>query len=568
MEKNRQTTSNIALGVRDYLDSASDAAKLVRTTTIILTFTTVLLFSGLLNACELSWMRLRVENYQNRESESVRPFFEVHEFDGNIVTGLATDPTPENKTIWTTIVGAWENVTHGPEIPTVAGVIEIAPDGFSVAKVMHGTTIYTAQRALDNSISRISVAVQDGATESVYTGASPEWPQMLKQFERPISIMEVNGYGIPVRIRIGSGLGKNIYFQIKRKDDESEVRQSQTNAEYQSINDNDSRNKIIRLFLDLKREVDHRNALYYEKYNNLHKSVVENAYSIKVPVFGVAFDINDLGFLGGISLIIVLAMLRFSLRSYILSLRMGIKASIRYGQQVDFYETLASRQLFAFPTLKDSEQTIYRRKLEYHYLTRWKKKSYNANKEFDSKSHKTLRKLPYLLFVFITLVYGGIVLNDLASYQAGGGINVQRTLITYVVSVVCLVCILLLQYWCLIKWREIYALWNRFYKLTLLTEIYQGVGSNLEMAKGTKQDTSSLQSLKKSLEKLPLFRTEREKNLRLLKHNKELLEKVLRKDSKNTFEHFDDCTEFYGKSTEESTVRKIIEEINELEGNI
>ena len=93
-------------------------------------------------------------------------------------------------------------------------------------------------------------------------------------------------------------------------------------------------------------------------HDSLVKSLVENSYTIKVPFFGVAFDINDLGLLGGFSLAIVLAMLRLTLRSYIVSLRIGFKAAFKYKQQNEFYDLLASRQLFVFPYLEDKKQKI------------------------------------------------------------------------------------------------------------------------------------------------------------------------------------------------------------------
>lgn len=94
-------------------------------------------------------------------------------------------------------------------------------------------------------------------------------------------------------------------------------------------------------------------------HDYLVKSLTENNYNIKVPFFGASFDINDLGLLGGISIIIVLSMLRLALRNYIISLRIGFKAAFKANEHEDFYDILASRQLFVFPYLEAQTQSYY-----------------------------------------------------------------------------------------------------------------------------------------------------------------------------------------------------------------
>jgi hypothetical protein len=92
------------------------------------------------------------------------------------------------------------------------------------------------------------------------------------------------------------------------------------------------------------------------RHTNLAKSLIENNYNVKVPFFGVSFDINDLGLLGGLSLMIVLSMLRLSLKNYIVALRIGFKAAFKFDQEEDFYDILGTRQLFVFPDLEDKNQ--------------------------------------------------------------------------------------------------------------------------------------------------------------------------------------------------------------------
>lgn len=97
---------------------------------------------------------------------------------------------------------------------------------------------------------------------------------------------------------------------------------------------------------------------YDALYGALVKSYVDNAMSIDVPFFGVAFDINDLGLLGGISFVTILVLMRFSLRTEIASLRLAFKAAAHdaHGdrEQLErFYDLMASQQVFTLPHMHD-----------------------------------------------------------------------------------------------------------------------------------------------------------------------------------------------------------------------
>src|SRR5579871_4124474 len=65
----------------------------------------------------------------------------------------------------------------------------------------------------------------------------------------------------------------------------------------------------------------HRRDKSFDSLNNrLIESYVDNTYSIKVPVFGVTFDVNDLSSVAGISFLILLVLLRYALRNELMSL--------------------------------------------------------------------------------------------------------------------------------------------------------------------------------------------------------------------------------------------------------
>jgi len=79
---------------------------------------------------------------------------------------------------------------------------------------------------------------------------------------------------------------------------------------------------------------------------------VENVRFIKVPFFGIAFDVNDLGTIGGLALITVLVLLRYSLSREIKNLNVSFEESVLHGRLCAFYHALAMRQLFTVPNMR------------------------------------------------------------------------------------------------------------------------------------------------------------------------------------------------------------------------
>lgn len=85
----------------------------------------------------------------------------------------------------------------------------------------------------------------------------------------------------------------------------------------------------------------------------------ENKYYVKLPFFGSAFDINDLGLFSGIGLTIILLLLRFSLSREIKNLKYGFKTAKAYGFLKGFYYSLAARQIFTVPHMKDEHRNLW-----------------------------------------------------------------------------------------------------------------------------------------------------------------------------------------------------------------
>jgi hypothetical protein len=176
---------------------------------------------------------------------------------------------------------------------------------------------------------------------------------------------------------------------------------------------------------------------YLQFYTAVVRSYVENAFTIKVPFFGFSFDVNDLGLLGGIGFIVILILLRFSLRSETVSLRVAFKAVREESKNnpkllATFYDLLAMRQVFTLPHLEDEEKGWKVRKL---WLL-----------EFLAKSSCFLP----------VLVYGFVAIHDFMTIDSIGALlDQRRTQILLGYTIVFWVIITGLAVWNFVKWREL-----------------------------------------------------------------------------------------------------------------
>jgi len=179
-------------------------------------------------------------------------------------------------------------------------------------------------------------------------------------------------------------------------------------------------------------------------YNALVKSYIENAMSIDVPFFGVAFDINDLGLLGGISFVTILVLMRFSLRTEIVSLRLAFKAAARDArgdrEQLErFYDLLASQQVFTLPHMHDTSPGWMGRRP-------W-----------------LLRVGPKLTCLLPLAVYTLVAVNDFLSQGVANSISPIHTRLLLAYTAVIWVVIGALSAWCFRRLVEIDRLWDEYW---------------------------------------------------------------------------------------------------------
>jgi hypothetical protein len=244
--------------------------------------------------------------------------------------------------------------------------------------------------------------------------------------------------------------------------------------------------------------------------------VIDKAYYVTAPFFGVNFDINDLGIVGGLSLVVVLMMLRLNLRSYIVSLRVGFKAAFKTDEADEFYEILASRQVFVFPHLRAENQTrkvgqterrwrrsrirarlylpVSKSIRNFKYGAKLMVWSLTESPRFKGSRHRKrhiralirrlredpqptanrpttnwaanpqpyLRRIPKLISLMPSLVFGLVVWNDFQSRAGAYEYSVGRTLLGLTLNALFLALMIILGLWNVSKWFEIDFLWQHF----------------------------------------------------------------------------------------------------------
>lgn len=185
----------------------------------------------------------------------------------------------------------------------------------------------------------------------------------------------------------------------------------------------------------------HDEEQYRQFYSAVTKAYVDNALTIRVPFFGFAFDVNDLGLLGGIGFITILFLLSFNLRSENINLRLAFKAAAKLNQLPTFYDLLAMRQVFTLPYVEDKE------------------------KGWRTKVSGSLRFIPKAICFLPVLVYTFILIHDCwITRETGELINDPHTAILLIYTISFWIAILALAIWCFTRWKRIDELWEEYWQ--------------------------------------------------------------------------------------------------------
>jgi hypothetical protein len=86
------------------------------------------------------------------------------------------------------------------------------------------------------------------------------------------------------------------------------------------------------------------------------KEYYDHVLVVTAPFFGISFDVNDLGLVGGLALIIILLLMRYSLSREIKNLNLSFREATEHDQLCEFYHSLAMRQVLTVPERKGEDQ--------------------------------------------------------------------------------------------------------------------------------------------------------------------------------------------------------------------
>lgn len=198
---------------------------------------------------------------------------------------------------------------------------------------------------------------------------------------------------------------------------------------------------------------------------------VENFQTVKMPILGNAFDVNNLGTISGITLFILLAILFFTIKREINNLRIAFRSI------TERYQDNSDEKLFEIQNEKKEDKDFIRERLnKINYVRR--KHHYNflsMNEVFNLppssiKDEKILKDniknflfspVNYVFFI-PSVAYFFILRNDIRTYEFGYRWNHTLTNESIFISLVAFFAILYFSFICTVQKYRLYAAYEKF----------------------------------------------------------------------------------------------------------
>lgn len=192
-----------------------------------------------------------------------------------------------------------------------------------------------------------------------------------------------------------------------------------------------------KIYDEPKRFISIRGLQTSEELDPLIKKVrdiqTERVMFIHVPFFGVLFDINDLGMLGGFAFVVLLMWFRFSL----------------------WHESSNLKTTFAKATEKNCLP------LSYELLSMHQVLTVPCSLGKDRPRQRPWGKIALLLFFLPSAVQLTVLAYDAYSFEFGSTISLFNTIVSIAVSLAFLVLIIILTVYCVELSREIERTWKK-----------------------------------------------------------------------------------------------------------
>ena len=201
--------------------------------------------------------------------------------------------------------------------------------------------------------------------------------------------------------------------------------------------------KMSKIRKDAEEKYKRDEATYRQRLSDFYteavRAFVDTAHIVRVPFFGIAFDINDLGLLSGVAFFAVLAWFRVSLSREVENLKLSLAQAHKEGCLEHFYHLLAMRQVFTAPTKIGMPQS------------------------------KRAANLSMLMPVFICSlplqIYSVLFWTDYRTRRIGNELDPLRTRWLLYVEFGFLALVLGLTIWVVWKWYRIYWEWRFYWKI-------------------------------------------------------------------------------------------------------
>lgn len=168
---------------------------------------------------------------------------------------------------------------------------------------------------------------------------------------------------------------------------------------------------------------------------NLNKAKIDHVIFIKVPFFGVCFDVNDLGLIGGFSLIILYFVLLYSYvykRNHLETAFEMIENIKDEDTKVNAYRLISMDQVLTIPRP-------------------------------SFKYGRILRKVPRMLYYIPIMIFSIVVVNDALTFKSGAILlnSLGKTILLYVMSAVFWILLLAETLVCIYVIKQTDDLWHK-----------------------------------------------------------------------------------------------------------
>lgn len=183
---------------------------------------------------------------------------------------------------------------------------------------------------------------------------------------------------------------------------------------------------------------------YEEQYKELYiamvKTYVDNTFTIRVPFFGIGFDINYLGLMSGLGFVTILILFRFSISRELDNLKLSFEVAKKRTSLWDFYHLLAMRQVLTIPPMEMEGESRFWAFIE------------------------SLAFVPKVICFLPLAVYAAVTWNDIrTSYQIGEKISQSLTKSVLFEDYLFLLFILLLTIACYRRLGRVDKVWKHYW---------------------------------------------------------------------------------------------------------